>query len=53
MVYVLLGNGFEAIEALAAVNTLRRGGADVKMVGIGGMTVASSHNIQVVADVAA
>lgn len=52
MVYVLLGNGFEAIEALAAVNTLRRGGADVMMVGIGGMTVASSHNIQVAADVA-
>ncbi len=52
MVYVLLGNGFEAIEALAAVNTLRRGGADVRMVGIGGMTVASSHHIQVTADVA-
>lgn len=52
MVYVLLGNGFEAIEALAAVNTLRRGDADVKMVGIGGMMVASSHNIQVIADVA-
>lgn len=52
MVYVLLGNGFEAIEALAAVNTLRRGGAEVMMAGIGGMTVASSHNIQVAADVA-
>lgn len=52
MVYVLLGTGFEAIEALAAVNTLRRGGADVTMVGIGGMTVASSHGIQVAADAA-
>lgn len=52
MVYVLLGNGFEAIEALAAVNTLRRGGADVMMAGIGGITVASSHNIQIAADVA-
>lgn len=52
MVYVLLGNGFEAIEALAAVNTLRRGAADVMMVGIGGMTVSSSHHIQVIADVA-
>lgn len=52
MVYVLLGKGFEAIEALAAVNTLRRGGAEVMMAGIGGMTVASSHNIQVAADVA-
>lgn len=52
MVYVLLGTGFEAIEALAAVNTLRRGGADVTMVGIGGMTVASSHGIQVTADAA-
>lgn len=52
MVYVLLGKGFEAIEALAAVNTLRRGGAPVKMAGIGGMTVASSHEIVVNADVA-
>jgi len=52
MVYVLLGKGFEAIEALATVNTLRRGEAEVMMAGIGGMTVASSHNICVAADVA-
>lgn len=52
MVYILLGQGFEAIEALAAANVLRRGEADVKLVGIGGMTVASSHHIQVVADIA-
>lgn len=50
MVYVLLGTGFETIEALAAVNTLRRGEVAVTMVGIGGMAVASSHNIVVTAD---
>ena len=50
MVYILLGNGFETIEALAAVNALRRGGADVTLVGLGGMTVASSHNVIVTAE---
>lgn len=52
MVYILLGNGFEAIEALAAANVLRRGAAEVKLVGIGGAVVASSHDIKVTADMA-
>lgn len=52
MVYILLGDGFETIEALAAANVLRRGGAEVKLAGIGGMTVSSSHDILVAADVA-
>ncbi len=52
MVYILLGNGFETIEALAAANVLRRGAVEVRLVGIGGMTVASSHSIEVNADVA-
>ncbi|MCC8098118.1 MAG: DJ-1 family protein, partial [Eubacterium sp.] len=33
-IYVFLGEGFETIEALTAVDVLRRGGADVKTVSI-------------------
>ena len=50
MVYILLGAGFETAEALVAANILRRGGVAVKLAGIGGPTVASSHNIVVTAD---
>ena len=52
MVYILLGRGFETIEALAAANVLRRGGAEVTLAGIGGRMVASSHDILVAADAA-
>ncbi len=51
MVYVLLADGFEEIEALAPVDILRRGGCDVKTVGITGRTVMGSHGIPVVADI--
>ena len=51
MVYVLLANGFEEIEALAPVDILRRGGVDVKTVGITGKAVSGSHGITVEADI--
>lgn len=50
MVYILLGNGFEEVEALCAADVLRRGGVDVTLTGIGGRTVTGSHNITVTAD---
>ena len=50
MVYILLGAGFETAEALVTANVLRRGGLEVKLAGIGGPTVTSSHNITVEAD---
>ncbi len=50
MMVVLLGNGFEEIEALATVDLLRRAGLDVKTAGIGGQTVVGGHGITVVAD---
>ena len=52
MVYVLLGTGFEEIEALTPVDLLRRAGVEVKTVGLNGKTVFGGHNIGVVCDLA-
>ena len=51
MVYVLLGTGFEEMEALAPVDLLRRAGIDVLTVGVTGKTVYGGHNIGVEADI--
>ena len=51
MIYVLLANGFEEIEALCPVDVLRRGGCEVKTVGVTGKTVTGSHGITVEADI--
>ena len=50
MVYVLLGTGFEEIEALTPVDLLRRAGVPVKTVGLNGKTVFGSHAIGVACD---
>ena len=50
MVYVILGKGFEEVEAIAPVDILRRCGVEVATAGIGGKTVEGSHGIPVVAD---
>ncbi len=51
MIYCLLADGFEEIEALTPVDVLRRTGLDVKTVGVTGKTVTGSHGISVVADI--
>ena len=51
MVYLLLAEGFEEVEALAPLDILRRGGVEVRTVGITGKTVTGSHGIPVVADI--
>ena len=51
MVYVLLGTGFEEVEAIAPVDLMRRAGIDVLTVGINGKTVYGGHNIGVEADI--
>ena len=51
MVYVMLGTGFEEIEALAPVDLLRRAGVTVLTVGIDGKTVVGGHGIGVETDI--
>ncbi len=50
MIYVLLADGFEEIEALTPVDMLRRAGCDVRTVGIGKKTITGAHGIPVCAD---
>ncbi len=53
MVYILLGDGFEEVEALCAADVLRRGGAEVTLTGLDRRTVMGSHGIPVTADAVA
>ena len=50
MVAILLGTGFEEMEALAPCDCLRRAGIDVRLVGITGRQVTGGHGITVAAD---
>ena len=51
MVYVLLGTGFEEIEAIAPVDLMRRAGIAVLTVGVNGKTVFGGHGIGIEADI--
>lgn len=50
MIYMLLTDGFEDIEALETLDILRRAGINTKTVGISSKTVTSSHNVTVLCD---
>ena len=50
MVYVLLAEGFEEVEALTPVDLLRRAGVEAKLVGVTGALVHGSHGIGVETD---
>ena len=52
MVYIILGQGFEEIEALSPCDILRRGGVPVRFAAVGeSKTVAGAHGILITADV--
>lgn len=51
MIYVFLAEGFEEIEAITPIDIMRRGGLEVKTVGVTGKTVCGSHGIKVSADI--
>jgi 4-methyl-5(b-hydroxyethyl)-thiazole monophosphate biosynthesis len=51
MVYILLGNGFETIEALAPCDVLRRSGVQVHLVSVSDeLTVMSGQGVHITAD---
>lgn len=51
MVYILLGSGFEEMEALITADVLRRGNIPVSLVGIGGAAISGGHGICVHTDI--
>jgi len=52
MVYIILGQGFEEIEAISPCDILRRGGVSVRLSAVGNdITVVGAHGIAVNADV--
>ena len=50
MVYVLLAEGFEEVEALTPLDLLRRAGVEAKLVGVTGGLVRGSHGIGIQTD---
>lgn len=51
MVYVLMVNGFEDIEALEPIDIMRRAEIPVKTVGVYEKQVTSSHNVTIETDI--
>ena len=51
MVYILLGTGFEEVEAIAPLDLLRRAGVPTMTVGVNGKTVYGGHGIGIEADI--
>lgn len=52
MFYLYFANGTEEVEAIAALDVMRRAGLDVKTVGVGSKTVVGSHGVTVTCDLA-
>lgn len=50
MIYCFLADGFEEVEALAAVDMIRRAGIELKTIGIGSKFITGAHNIRIESD---
>jgi 4-methyl-5(b-hydroxyethyl)-thiazole monophosphate biosynthesis len=50
MIYIFLAQGFEETEAIGAVDILRRGGIDIRTVGVEDRMVIGSHQIPIMCD---
>ncbi len=53
MLYMFFAQGFEEVEAIAALDVIRRAKIEIKSVGVGAETVTGSHGISVVCDTVA
>lgn len=53
MLYMMLADGFEETEAIAALDVIRRGGIEIKTVAVMGEYVVGAHNVTIKADILA
>ncbi len=51
MIYVLMVDGFEEIEAIEPIDIMRRAGLNVVTVGVKGETVKGAHNVTIKTDI--
>lgn len=49
-VFLFIADGFEEVEAVTPLDYLRRSGADLTLVGVGGKTICSSRGLNIVCD---
>lgn len=50
MIYILLADGFEEVEAISPLDVMRRNGIDVMTAGVDGREICGAHDIKVTAD---
>lgn len=50
MLYMFFAQGFEEVEAIAALDIIRRAKIDIKSVGVGDKIITGSHGIPIICD---